>query len=345
VWANGGTRCLIDRRIDVRLLSEGALAELIDVAQMISWTEEAFLAFSTGHANVPLRSELLRDSPNGVLFAMPAMVGTDSIGVKVVGSVERPDQVERATTCLMLIWDATTLVPLGLLSADTFNEHRTAAALAAATRALARPNSANHTIFGAGKLAFASALYISNVCPIRRLFIVSRTADRVEKLAERLRKNPRFAGLEVITGVDRDEAAQAADVITTLTTSATPVFDGKTVRSGTHINLGGAFRPDMREMDDTVAAKAGFWLDHRESCTRRAGDVVQPLQSGVLTEDRVYGEIGAVFSGAAPGRHSEQEITVFKSLGVAAQDVFLGRRLLEQAERSGKGTIFEERDA
>lgn len=317
------------------------MAGLIEPRRLIDWSDEAFRALSAGRANVPLRSELLRKNPDGVVLAMPALLDDRYLGVKVIGSVAA-EACKNATTCLMLIWDAVSLRPLGLMSADAFNEHRTAAGLAAATRALARPDSTVHAIFGAGKLAFTAALYVAQVRPIGTVILVSRTPERVRKLAARLRADKRLAGIQVVTGLDRRSAVERANVITTVTTSSSPVFDGNHVRPGTHINLGGAFRPDARETDDAVALRASFWLDDARSCLERAGDLVMPLRSGALQRERIKGEIGAVLNGNAAGRTSSEEITVFKSLGIAVQDVALGAHLLRAAEAAGAGTLFDD---
>ena len=151
--------------------------------------------------------------------------------------------------------------------------------------------------------------------------------------------------MDIVTDMDPGEAVRQADIITTVTTSDTPVFDGSQVRPGTHINLGGAFRPTSREMDDAAAARASVWLDDSAACRVRSGDVVMALASGSLTEQRIRGEIGAMLLGKVPGRQSAEEVTVFKSLGVAVQDIVLGARLMDLADARGLGVVFDESGA
>jgi ornithine cyclodeaminase len=277
---------------------------------------------------------------------MPGLIGDQILGVKLVGSVfSTVDPKHKHTTCMMMIWDAMTLRVRGLLAADRLNEHRTAAGFAAGTDRLARRDARTHLIMGAGKLAYTSALYVNHVRPTDRLILVSRSKDKVLGLAARVRSDPRLDSCEIVTEIALDEAVAHADIITTVTTSEQPVFDGRYVKAGTHINLGGAGRPHEREMDDAVASRASFWLDSSESCRARTGDIMVPLASGVLTEGRIVGELGETLLGLKRGRASDDEITVFKSLGVATQDLVLGARLLDLAEQQGFGLEFDEKNA
>lgn len=329
----------------MKLLSERVVEAILPVEMAIDSAVEAFSILSSGGADIPLRSEIHRADPKGITLIMPGLIGQEILGLKLVGSVAVPEaQGGKCSTGFILVWDARRMRPRGLIAALGFNDHRTAAGFAAATRALARPDSATHALFGAGKLAFCSALYIQAVRPIRRLFLCGRTPARVAALAERIRDDARFAGTEVIAGADAAEAAAAADIVTTVTSSDRPVFDGAALCAGAHVNLGGAYRRDQREMDDAVAARAHFWLDSEASCRTRAGDLLIPLASGVLPPERVHGEIGRVFLGEIQGRSTPEQITVFKSMGVATQDLVLAARLLDLAEAQGLGTEFDHVD-
>lgn len=329
----------------MRLLSEKLIDEILPPGLAIASAEDAFRASSGGLAQIPPRAEIHRENPRGTVLVMSGLVGADVLGVKLVGSVHGAGEPARKdTTCMMLVWDAANLRVRGLLSADRLNEHRTAAGLAAATKALAREDAAVHLLIGAGKLAYTAALYVSQVRRIRRLLLASRTRERVEALAVQLRADPRLRETEIVVAPDRDAAVAQADIITTVTTSDQPVFDGSRVRPGTHVNLGGAFRRTSREMDDAAARQASLWFDSATACRERAGDVVMALASGALAEARIRGEIGELLLGRVAGRASAAEITAFKSLGVASQDLVLGARLLDLAEARGLGVFFDERN-
>jgi ornithine cyclodeaminase len=158
---------------------------------------------------------------------------------------------------------------------------------------------------------------------VARTIIVGRRQDRARALAEALRAE----GVAAEAASDPAVVAEA-DIVTTVTTSATPVFPGAALRPGTHVNLGGAFRPDGRESDDSLARRGCRTRTGRAACLARAGDLVMPLASGALDPARVIGEIGAALAGELRGRTDAGEITVFKSLGNAAQDICLAEDAL-----------------
>lgn len=324
----------------MRVLSEKLLDRLVPAELAIAAAEEAFRIHSQNIAQIPLRSEIHRKNPPGTALIMSGLV-QDLLGVKLVASIENSAAGNKATTCLMLVWDADTLRPRGLLSADKLNIQRTAAGFAAATKVLSRPDSATHAIFGAGKLSFFSLKYVCEVRPIRKVFIVSRTEERVRRLAAQIAEDSELAGLEVVTDAPPSEAVAQADIVTAVTTSDTPVFDGAAVRAGTHLNLGGANRAYQREADDNVARRASFWTDANDACLTRAGDIIIPLENKVIAREQIVAEIGEVLLGNARGRASADEITIFKSLGIATQDLVLAGRVLDLAEASDSGTEID----
>ena len=326
----------------MRLLSEDLVDQLLPLDLAIDSADEAFRAFSGKTAQIPLRSEIHRETPKSTALIMSGLIGSDVLGIKLVGSVFTAPGT-KSTTCMMLIWDARDMRVRGLIAADRLNEHRTAAGFASATRQLARPDASTHLVIGAGKLAFTAALYIARVRPVSRVLLASRSPERLAALAERLRADPRMTGIEVLSDIAIDSAVAQADIITTVTTSTVPVFNGAQVRAGTHINLGGAGRAHEREMDDVVAARAAIWMDSTEACRLRTGDIVSPLASGAITEAHLKGEIGDVLHARLAGRRTAADITVFKSLGIASQDLVLGARLLDLTEGQNAGVVFDER--
>ena len=267
----------------MRLLSEIDVDRLFEIGPATDVTEQAFRAMQRGEAMVPLRSEIYRLDPPGGALIMPALLGNETLGVKLVTHVyTREEPPQRLATGMMIIWDAMTLEPRGLIAANTFNDHRTAAGLAAATRVLARPDSRTYTVYGAGKISFQAIRYVASVRPIERIILSSRTQSRVLELAERVRRTPELAHIAVETNLSADDAAAEADIISTVTTTENPVFDGRRLRPGTHINLAGASRKNRREMDDHAARVAVFFPDSNDSALARAGDVVIPMATGVI---------------------------------------------------------------
>lgn len=332
---------VLNVQLTMRLLSEDLIDQLLPLDLAIDSADEAFRAFSGKTAQIPLRSEIHRDNPKGTALIMSGLIGSEILGVKLVGSV-LSDQGTKKNTCMMLIWDARNLKVRGLIAADRLNEHRTAAGFASATRRLARLDASNLLVIGAGKLAFSTVLYIAHVRPLKRVYLASRSPHKLASLAARLRADSRMAKIEIITDVSIDNAVSQSDILTTVTTSAVPVFDGAQVRFGTHINLGGAGRANEREMDDFVASRSSIWMDSTEACRLRTGDVILPLKNGAITENNLKGEIGEVLLDRLVGRKNVAEITVFKSLGIASQDLVLGARLLDLAEMHNAGVVFDE---
>ena len=326
------------------LLSESDVAALVEPDLLIEAAEEAYRALSLGEAEVPLRGEILRQDPEHVILSMPGLVEGRVFGAKLVASRADPDPAAGPRiTAFLLLCDVRDNAPLGLVAAAHLTDLRTAAGLAVATKALAREDCRTLAVFGAGRLALPAVELVCHVRPIDRLFVVGRSRARIEALARTVAASLGSRLRSIVTDAAPDAAAAAADVIVTVTSSTVPVFDGRAVRPGTHVNLGGAFRPDTREVDNAVASRATFFVDGLASCLARAGDLVLPMREGALARAAVRGEIGAVLDGQLPGRQRPEEITVFKSLGSAVQDLVLGARLLPRAEQRGLGLRFDPR--
>lgn len=321
----------------MRLISESEVRQMVDFDAMIAASRDAFVLLSTGQAEIPLRTEVPL-AHGGQFWVMPGLIADKFMGFKLIANKPDPDEESGLkTTSIILILDAETVAPIGILSSDWFTDFRTAAGLAAATQDLSLPDARTLAVFGAGKLAEPTIRLLCRVRDFERVIVVSRTRSRLERLTNLLRSDPAMQGIRIDDDVSPDEAAGAADVVATVTSASSPVFDGRVVRPGTHINIAGAYRADWREIDDAVAGQAAFYLDSAKTCLARAGDIVIPLQSGVLSKERIRGEIGELFAGEAPGRGSSDEITVFKSLGNAVQDLHLGAALLQANPKAGLG--------
>jgi len=323
----------------MRLLSEADIRALFDPEAAIDSSARAYAALARGSAHIPSRTEILKPEVGGVIFVMPGLIDEQVFGLKLIALRDGPEG--ELFVSMVMLFDARTLQPLGLVSSEFLTDYRTAAGIAAAPRTLARPEAEVHAIYGAGRLAGPSARLVQRVRPIKRVLIVGRSADRRDSLIAELRADPAMAGCQIVAA-EPDAAAEEADVVTTVTTSPSPVFDGSRLRPGTHVNLGGAFRPSTRESDDNVARR-GRWFYDASVCLERAGDLVIPIGSGMLEPARVVGEIGAVLVGKISGRRNATEITVFKSLGTAAQDLDLVNELLQTAEANDIGARFDHR--
>lgn len=264
----------------------------------------------------------------GVTLFMPAYLGrTQDLGAKIVSFYgDNPRRGLPAISAVVLVFDSETGMPKALMDAGYLTALRTGAASGLATELLARRDATVLTIFGAGAQAPLQIDAIRCVRPIREVRVVSRRRESAQRLADQIQ------GVEVRVFEDRSAAVAGAHIIIAATTSTTPVFDGHDVEPGTHINGIGSYTPEMQEVDATVVQRAKIVVDSREAALAEAGDLIIPLRQKTIRQDQVYAELGEIVNGTKPGRTSDTEITFFKSVGVAVQDVAVARRVLRAAE-------------
>ena len=224
-----------------------------------------------------------------------------------------------------MVFDSETGYPTALIEGAYLTALRTGAASGLATDLLARRDAKVLTIFGAGAQAPTQIEAIRAVRPIQEVRIVSRNRTSAERLAGQL------SGVKVKVLDDRRAAVVGAEVVVAATTSQSPVFDGRVLEPGTHINGVGPYTPEMQEIDASTVERAKVFVDSREAALKEAGDLIIPLRQGRIRADQVDTELGEVINGSKAGRTSPQDITFFKSVGVAVQDVAVARRVLEAA--------------
>jgi alanine dehydrogenase len=256
--------------------------------------------------------------PGGTLLLMPAWQQEGPIGVKIVTVF--PDNARRSLPSVaasFLLLDGATGVPAALLDGPSLTLRRTAAASALAALYLARADSARHLMVGTGALAPHLIAAHRAMRPIRETRIWGRDPDKAAALAQRLKGE----GIAAAPVADLARAVAEADIVTCATLSHEPLIHGGWLRPGSHLDLVGGYTPAMREADDAAVARARVFVDTLDGATREAGDIVQPLRSGVLNPDMIAGDLFALTRGAARGRTSAAEITLFKSVGTALEDL------------------------
>lgn len=301
--------------------------------------DQALRDVAAGRAILPLRTVVrLPDSPNA-FAAMPAVLGegqSASIGAKIItvfpGNEATPFDSHIG---VVLLFDNVNGQLLAIADASSITAIRTAAVSGVATRALARPDAGDLAILGAGVLAMPHLDAMCAVRTIRRVRVWNRSSERAEQFAARAREQH---GLDVaITSTARD-AVTGADIVCTITSARSPVLEGAWLTPGAHVNAVGASIPTARELDTEAVRRARLYVDRRESALNEAGDFLIPKSEGAVTDDHIVAELGEVLIGAAPGRNSETEITLFKSLGLAIEDVAALRHVHGKAVASGAGT-------
>lgn len=259
------------------------------------------------------------------LLSMPAWKAGDAIGVKLVTVFpENSAKGLGAVSAVYALFDGATGVPRAIFDGEAITNRRTAAASALASSYLSREDSATLLLVGTGNLASFLAEAHAAVRPIRRVLVWGRDAGKAAALAARLGA----AGLAAEPVADLAAATAQADIISCATTSTQPLVRGRDLKPGTHLDLVGAFTPQMRESDDEAVARARVFVDTYAGALAEAGDLLQPAQSGAWSKDEVQADLHELAAKRKPGRISAEEITLFKSVGAAIEDLTAAKLVL-----------------
>ncbi len=325
------------------LLSDTDVHALLPMHACIEVMADAFAALAAGDAEQPLRTVLrLTDSPNA-FASMPAVVGrgaTASLGAKVITVFPGNDATPYDSHIgVVLLFDAEFGRLLAIADASSITAIRTSAVSGLATRLLARDDATSVAILGAGVLALPHLEAMCAVRPITRATIWSPSATRPGSRASLLGDRARASlGIDVTVVSETEAAVRDADIVCTITSSRTPVVQGRWLRPGTHVNAVGASLRTARELDSDAVRNAEFFGDRRESVLAESGDFLIPRGEGVIDDAHLRAELGELVTGAKPGRSSRDAITLFKSLGLAIEDVAAVRYLHTHALAAGRGT-------
>ena len=319
------------------ILAEKELRQLLKMADVIDAVEGGFRALARGDAVAPPRLHLDIPEPSGVLLTMPARarLGAESLlGIKTVTVFENnPARNLDSVQAVYLLMDGETGAPLALMEGRFITAIRTAATSALATRLLASDGKKRLAVFGAGVQARFHIEAMLEVAAVEIIMIASRTEAKADALRESM------ASLYNIPCdvVPAEQAASTANLICTCTGSPAPLFDGSLIQPGTHINAVGAFTPATRELDTETVRRALVFVDAEEAAGQEAGDILIPIAEGVIDSSHVKGALAELVTGKVPGRVSPEEITIFKSSGVAIEDLVTARLAYERASALGIG--------
>jgi ornithine cyclodeaminase len=305
------------------------MAECIDVMA------EALAATTRGEALLPLRQVLRLHGGADAFAVMPAVLGT-SIGAKIITVFPGNDTTPYESHIgVVLYFDDTHGRLLAIIDASSVTAIRTAAVSGLATRLLALPNASALAILGTGAQAMKHLEAVKAVRPITQVRVWSRSAERRARFAAW--GSERF-GVEIVACDTAQAAVRDAHVVCTVTSSRTPVLEGAWLAPGAHVNAVGASLRTARELDSDAVVRSRMYVDRRESVLNESGDYLVPRDEGAIDERHIRGEIGELVTGSARGREDERQITLFKSLGLAVEDVASARFIYERARASGAGT-------
>jgi ornithine cyclodeaminase len=333
---------MVAARKRMLLLTAAEVAQLIDMEGAILASTKAFTLTTTGQAITPVRHAVDLGIDNAVTLFMPGFFPTERVLGLKVGSLI-PTNSKRglpATICTILLIDPATGEAAAILEATWLSALRTGAGVGAATRALARQDAATATMIGAGGMAYHMVEAVLTVCPnLTRMIIWNRTAERGAELKRKVSADfGKRCDFELVDNLE--QAVRAADIVTACTSSMTPVVHGRWIRPGTHVNLAGAHGRTMREGDDDLIRRAVVVMVDKLDAASASGEIAIPLENGDLPRSKLR-EIGMVFAGQSIGRASTNDITVFKSVGIAAQDLATAALVVERALQRKIGSVFD----
>jgi ornithine cyclodeaminase len=310
----------------IPFISAPAIDQTLTYPALVDALRHAFAADWTvpvrHHHAVPIPGEA-----DQTLLLMPAWEGGKSVGIKIVtitpgnGARNLP-----AVQGIYLLMDGATGAPKALLEGKTLTVRRTAAASALAASFCARQDASVHLMVGAGALSLPLTEAHRAVRPIAQTLLWARDAAKAATKAEELRR----AGIAVAVATDLEAAAREADIVSCATLSAEPLIRGAWLKPGAHLDLVGAYLPELRESDDEAVERSTLFVDTRAGALKEGGDLLQPLKAGIIKESDVAAELADLCKGRHPGRKSDTEITLFKSVGTAIEDLAAAKLMLER---------------
>ncbi|HUT37569.1 MAG TPA: ornithine cyclodeaminase family protein [Planctomycetota bacterium] len=321
----------------LRFLSASDVVQALPMSEAIEAMKHAFRLLAAGQVVMPPRTHIEAAEPPGDALVMPSYVPADeAMGIKVV-TVYRGNRASGLPViqALMLVLDAATGSPVAVMDGTSLTAIRTGAASGAATDLLANPDASTVAIFGSGPQARTQLEAVCTVRSIRRARVLDPDAARAAafalEMAERL-------GVPIEPVPSSANALAEADIVCTATTSTVPVFADAELAPGAHINAIGSYKPAVREIPGETVRRARVVVDHRPAALAEAGDLLIPMVEGLIGREHIWAELGEILAGTRPGRQSPGQVTLFKSVGLAVQDLCAARRVLANARLRGLGS-------
>lgn len=316
----------------VRILTADDVRAALPMPKAIDAMRRAFGQFSAGEATVPLRERV--PSHKGVTLLMSAFLHeSEEFAIKIVSVYPDNPSLDLPTiAATVLVLDPHTGLPRAFMEGDSLTAIRTGAAGGLAAELLSRPDAETVALFGAGVQARSQFQAVMAVRKIKEVHVVDISGAAAGRLASDIATWP--GAPRVSSDTPAQEAVRKADIVITATTSKTPVFDGNDLKPGAHITGVGSFTSDMQEVDPVGVERSTVFVDSRRSAEAEAGDLI-------MAGARIEAELGEVVNGVHPGRKSDDEITFFKSVGLAAQDAVAAAAVMQAAEAQGFGQVVE----
>lgn len=326
------------------LLSRNDIKEVFTMRDAIETNKEAFTLFSQGKSEVPLRTTIQAPNHNGVFLFMPSYVEElDAAGLKVVNIFPENVQENLPTApAQVLLIDGKTGIVNSILDGTYVTQLRTGASSGAAFDLFAIKDAKVGALIGTGGQAPTQleAMMVSRELDIVKVYDLDeeRTKAFVDKMKEELKEYK----TEIVAVKSSDEAIENADIIVTVTPSTKPVFDGTKVKKGATVSCVGAYQHHMQELDPALLPRASkIYFDSEEAVLSEAGDILIPLEEGIITKDDFTGDIGEVLLGNIVARENDDEIIVYENVGIGLLDLMTARAIYIKAKEAGIGTDWE----
>jgi alanine dehydrogenase len=327
--------------MQVCILTRHDLEAVLTMKDTMEAVEDGFRHFSLGETIMPARPVIQLAKQDGVVFVMPCYIPPmNALTTKVLtiypGNPRKYDLP--STMGLIIVNDPETGKPVSLMDGAFITAMRTGAVSGIATKYLSRSDSSTIAIIGAGYQARTQLIAINEVRQLRQI----KVYDEIREFSRRYAKEMSLRlGVDAIVVDGSKDAVRDSDIIVTCSNSKEPVFDGNLINNGSHINAIGAHRRDARELDTTIIKRSKVVVDSREACLSEAGDIIIPIQEGAVTENHIHAELGEIILGRRPSRISKNEITLFKSVGLAIQDTATASRAYVRATQKQAGKIVD----
>ncbi len=327
----------------LKIFSAKDIGQSVGMVQAIGAVRRAYIQYSSGKAVLPPRIAVSREKGSDVTLFMPAyMTETKEFGIKIITIIPKNREKNIPTiNAMILVLDAETGRAAAIMDGTYLTALRTGAGSGVATDLLARKDARVAAIFGAGIQARTQLEAICTVRSIRKVRVFDVSNSRAESFAEEMKRHGEPIPPDIIVASSPEEAVRDADIICAATTAFTPVFGDSGLKPGVHVNAIGSFRPEVQEIPAETVARAKVFVDSLPISLGETGDLIIPIQQGLIKESHIRGEIGQVATGRVLGRQSEEEITLFKSVGLAVQDVVVASLVLNHAISLGLGVEVE----
>jgi alanine dehydrogenase len=324
------------------LLNRSDVQKLLPMSKAIDVLEAAFGELSAGTAEMPDRTVMTDAEVGGWIAYMPAYLKSGgALGVKAVTVYkDNPAKFDMPTTIgTILVQDNQTGVVVAAMDGGYLTGIRTGAGGGVATRHLARKDSKVAGVLGTGVMARGQVLALAEAADLETILVYSRNnPDQRQAFAEEFTQ---LTGVNVQVAESAEGLVRESDIVTLITSATEPIVDGSWWKSGTHINAIGSHAVGVRELDTATIKMSKVVCDQKQACLNEAGDIQIPIEEGVYSADDIHGELGEVVNGTIAGRESDDEITLFKSVGLAIQDISCASLVYDQAKAQGAGIEFD----